>query len=841
MSQEEDFACEKFAPQKWRKDMCRNCYQPARLHEKKLARQGTLTTSPSTKTPPQTSPVVKASTLPPRIKPPTAPKSSLLLKTPPDPKPPVTTTKTGGVASGVPAKPAPPPVAKAATIARPPPPPKAEPKVFQRFKVKKEPLIDRNVPPKERTKEQELEGIRPGIVKDVHEVAPTLKTNIPSEARAILDQNAKSASAKATDSRATESVTQPPQESSPNEAAAVESGPSPPPPAVPPRPAGYELTDETSPTKTTPDEQKEPQTTAPTTPSQPPQSGQEDGQKIDYSASPVNEQPSSPSKVDSEAVAETEATMQPPPPVSKEEDDIIPVAASNQEDEAKDERKVENYEKKEGGEEQVHVPEPVPEAKNAEPQPEINTPPAEAPVCTDEICILPKRQGSSGEETGEKSEEEVQMAPEPDSEATAPATEENVISKDDETETVGEEKRQGDDGAQLPESAEVEGEGAKEEPVASGDQETPIQAVDVKGDGVQEQEVGQIEVSQEASEAKLEKPDIPEIQEEKQEAGDQNDLKENVELAVPASEVESSEALQTKEEPAEQTQVNTGGEKTVIDETITASPVAMLESELEGTDGGTAAAASDTEQTSSTEADQQQTAAEAQGEIPANNEAIKDSTQSIEGEEKQQLDEASVSVEQECGNGVISDENQATTTIAGSGDLLAEEENSQSNAAAIDVASEAEVPEEEEVKSKIPPPPPPPAQEEIKRDDEGEDDSAPPPPPPPPPPPADGLPLPPPPPPPPPIGVQIPKGPPKAVEVKKKAQSVKPPQGAMAYEEAMAAIRGGVRLKSVPAPAERQAGEEKVVDVASELRQKLMKQKRKEVRLERGWRERERK
>jgi len=32
---EEDFACEKFQPQKWRKDVCRNCYQSLRLHEKK--------------------------------------------------------------------------------------------------------------------------------------------------------------------------------------------------------------------------------------------------------------------------------------------------------------------------------------------------------------------------------------------------------------------------------------------------------------------------------------------------------------------------------------------------------------------------------------------------------------------------------------------------------------------------------------------------------------------------------------------------------------------------------------------------------------------------------------
>jgi len=32
---EEDFACDNCAPQKWRKDVCRNCFQPQRLHEKK--------------------------------------------------------------------------------------------------------------------------------------------------------------------------------------------------------------------------------------------------------------------------------------------------------------------------------------------------------------------------------------------------------------------------------------------------------------------------------------------------------------------------------------------------------------------------------------------------------------------------------------------------------------------------------------------------------------------------------------------------------------------------------------------------------------------------------------
>ena len=816
MSQEEDFACDKFAPQKWRKDVCRNCYQPARLHEKRLARQGTLSTKP----PPQTSPIVKASTLPPRIKPPTAPKSSLLLKTPPDPTPPIASMKAGGVISGVPAKPAPPPVAKAAIIARPPPPTKPEPKVFQRFLVKKEPLIDRNVPPKERTKQPELEGIQPGIVKNVHEVAPTLKTDVPPQVQAILDQNTKSVSVKATDSKTVESASQPPQESSQNETAAMESGPSPPPPVVPPRPAGYELTDEISPTNST---LKEPPSTAvPSTTSQP----QEEERKVS-----INEQPSLPKAV-SEAVAEVQATTQPSPVSIDKEEEILPTAASNQEDEAKEESKMDNLEKKEmSEEEEQQFPEQASEAK-AEPQPGIDTPSvaAAAPVCTDKVCLLPKRaqeQGSTGEESDQKTEDETQVPPEPDFENTT---------KDDTTETVGEEKKQGDNDVQLPETV-MEGERAKEEPVASGDQETPTQTADVKDDTFPEQD---IEIDRELSEAKLEKPIIPEIQEEKQEEGDLSEPKDTAESAVPASEAELSETLQTKDEQAEQMQVNAGGEMPVIDETITAAPVAMLESECEGTDGGTDAAALKPEQTS--EADQQQTVEEAaQEETPVNNEAIKDSNHSTEGEEKQQLDEAPVSVEQEGSNGIISDENQATTETAmetGSKALMMEEENSQSNAAAIDEISEAEIPEEEEVKSKIPPPPPPPtaaaaAQEEIERDEDREESASAGPPAPPPPPPIDGLPLAPPPPPPPPIGVQIPKGPPKAEEVKKKAQSVKSSGDAMAYEEAMAAIRGGVRLKSVPAPAERQAGEEKVVDVASELRQKLMKQKRKEVRRER--------
>ena len=49
--------------------------------------------------------------------------------------------------------------------------------------------------------------------------------------------------------------------------------------------------------------------------------------------------------------------------------------------------------------------------------------------------------------------------------------------------------------------------------------------------------------------------------------------------------------------------------------------------------------------------------------------------------------------------------------------------------------------------------------------------------------------------------------------------------------QAMASIRsGGVALRAVPPPVERRVGEEKVVDVASELRRKMMERRKKEVR-----------
>ena len=47
MSKEEDFACDKFVPQKWRKDMCKICYQPIRLHEKKMKSKEVSSTATS--------------------------------------------------------------------------------------------------------------------------------------------------------------------------------------------------------------------------------------------------------------------------------------------------------------------------------------------------------------------------------------------------------------------------------------------------------------------------------------------------------------------------------------------------------------------------------------------------------------------------------------------------------------------------------------------------------------------------------------------------------------------------------------------------------------------------
>ncbi len=104
-----DFTCDNFSPQKWRKDVCRNCYQPLKLHSSKNA-----------------------------------------------------------------AAPSSPPVA---TVTRTPSGGKSQAKVFQRFQANKPPVIDKTIPPRERTAPPV--PIQPGIVKKVHEIAPTLKTRDP--------------------------------------------------------------------------------------------------------------------------------------------------------------------------------------------------------------------------------------------------------------------------------------------------------------------------------------------------------------------------------------------------------------------------------------------------------------------------------------------------------------------------------------------------------------------------------------------------------------------------------------------------------------------------------------
>ena len=50
-----------------------------------------------------------------------------------------------------------------------------------------------------------------------------------------------------------------------------------------------------------------------------------------------------------------------------------------------------------------------------------------------------------------------------------------------------------------------------------------------------------------------------------------------------------------------------------------------------------------------------------------------------------------------------------------------------------------------------------------------------------------------------------------------------------AHDQLMGSIRGGVALRTAPRPQERPPGGEKVVDFASELRQKMMKHRRQEV------------
>ncbi len=126
-----------------------------------------------------------------------------------------------------------------------------------------------------------------------------------------------------------------------------------------------------------------------------------------------------------------------------------------------------------------------------------------------------------------------------------------------------------------------------------------------------------------------------------------------------------------------------------------------------------------------------------------------------------------------------------------------------------------------------------------------EDVVSPPPPlgaPPPPPPPPIGVPPPPPPPPPPPsqpVGPAAPSAHNQTMQAILSGgvtlKSVSPPKerrgvgGNDMQSMVMQAIRGGVSLKSVPPPQQRSAGEEKVVDVASELRMKVLKRRKQEV------------
>ena len=174
---DDDFACENFSPQKWRKDMCKSCYQPLKLHQKKDSKSNSPVQSPVT-----VSPIVRKTS---------APKSS--------------------------------------------------PKVFQRFQVDKKPQVDRSLPAKERTSVTQLEGIQPGTVKWVHQIAPTLKTRdppkLPGQASATPtpspadSQNQPQASASPEQNEPEKAV--PKQTTSPSS-----SKPSPP---IPRRPAGYEI------------------------------------------------------------------------------------------------------------------------------------------------------------------------------------------------------------------------------------------------------------------------------------------------------------------------------------------------------------------------------------------------------------------------------------------------------------------------------------------------------------------------------------------------------------------------------------------------------------------------
>ena len=959
-NKEEDFACDKFVPQKWRKDTCRNCYQPARLHEKKLAKQPTTPTSPSMSTTLPTIP--RSSTLPPGIKPPTPPKRVVSLKTAPGQKPPVAVKGGGGggmASKKIPAKPTPPPAAKATTEAGVRP--ATQPKVFQRFLVKKEPLIDKNIPPKDRTKEKELEGIQPGIVKVVHDLAPSLKTTIPPEVQAVFDENAAraaaSASMKNTDNSAA-AVNVVKQRDT--EAAVKDSSVSPPPPMVPPRPSGYELTEETTSPPTTaaadssysgadqkvsatappppeeavvavpssckdqepspslslapaanllstsgsqdqetnvevevntaffvdnqPQSQPETQTTAelqPTTEAPLAHkeeaivstvNKEEEGSGTAEKKKDVDVDQATPA---SEVKVELESVVEAPSPVTAEE--TIPVTEPQQEE--KDTKDLEQEER--GDAMGVQLPPPDAEIRveptrtgpttkdeedeehredlKAQAQPELDSevkgepqPKDETPlVCTEFLCPLPRSKDTLKEEEveiGKKETGESQLT-EPDSELSktsqptleaqenvAPAKALEEASQDEGKEKDEEERRE--EGESRPSESVVEEKvtvDSERLTLTETESQAAAQSQSVD-DALKKQEDAKTLPEAEQHQSKVEESEQANASESLGEI-DRSMLTEPLEPAALPEQVLSVVPAQKQEEDNGEKETDiTQIEVSVASETMATDQVATLESRSEGTDGGTDPSpplhASSSEQLTDHLTGQQ-----AQ---EATNEDISEPNQPIVYEQKQQLDEAPT-LGGESGNGLSTERDNLDLTINQATSLQALEKSSSINAAAIEVVSREEFPEEE-VKPKVPPPPPPApwvkeqGEKEGGETEEGESASEsplippahvdgsllPPPPPPPPPPPIA-------PPPPPPLGAAIPKGPPKATEVMKAAQSVKPPKGAMAYEEAMAAIKGGVKLRSVPAPVQRPVGEEKVVDVASELRLKMLKQRRKEV------------
>ena len=139
---EEDFACESFVPQKFRRDICKNCFQPARLHEKKQRRQTISGATTGRQSPGSGSAIAETKSQAGAGKSESQPGS-------PSPK---SSTSSDSLSS------------------------KTEPKVFQRFRVNRESGgIDRTVPARERTEPQQLEGVSPGKIKRFLGPSPSLK------------------------------------------------------------------------------------------------------------------------------------------------------------------------------------------------------------------------------------------------------------------------------------------------------------------------------------------------------------------------------------------------------------------------------------------------------------------------------------------------------------------------------------------------------------------------------------------------------------------------------------------------------------------------------------------